>query len=567
LTIPGSRPSSPEEIQWLTFVTGYLRPALKHGAVEIWIDRLMKGGEDWDQEIERKLRACDIFILLCSRHSLSSDYVVDKEIAIIRERQVNGENVHFYPLLLTPTPKIALELVRDKNLRPRDAKPFSAFSLHERYEKMTEAADEIAEIAGEIAETKLKAALLKAGGGGSTGGNFEVTDWKSLQTWLQGQSREVAVAVAARAALRVAPLVGEARPTRNSTKAAGQFADLTSGVFRSVALARTAARYPARANELRPAAAHAHTAASTNANTNTTDALALAAAYAVGAAALAVRVVRVTAAADAAAEAVKFAADSASSAFGPTTTDAGWSEIRADIMSVLSNGVGVVVDQPLWSAEIPIWASTAWTELKSSLPPRGNWDVWTEWYQRRLDGGSRGEPYELLFATVPLDVWEKGPSAANAWIREHLPKDSPPAKPDGLPQSIPDLEAPFTYGWNVSHQIAITAGLQNLAFFPHFKSEEDHRHTLEACRLGAERLLKTLMEGRYNIRHEYAEPSNFISTSSRRSPARATSCSLMTTRSICASCSSPTPTNCRRLSPVGWSASSPTNSRSTVFTI
>jgi hypothetical protein len=28
----------PEEIQWLTFVTGYLRPALKHGAIESWAD-------------------------------------------------------------------------------------------------------------------------------------------------------------------------------------------------------------------------------------------------------------------------------------------------------------------------------------------------------------------------------------------------------------------------------------------------------------------------------------------------------------------------------------------------
>ena len=100
-----------------------------------------------DPEIERKLRACDIFILLVSRHSLSSDYVVDKEIAIIRERQAKGEDVHFYPLLLTPTPKIALELVRDKNLRPRDAKPFSDYSLNDRYRHMSEAADEIAEIA------------------------------------------------------------------------------------------------------------------------------------------------------------------------------------------------------------------------------------------------------------------------------------------------------------------------------------------------------------------------------------------------------------------------------------
>ena len=84
------------EVKWLSFVTGYLRPAVKHGAVDLWIDRLMPGGGDWEPEIEQKLRACDIFILLVSRHSLSSDYVVDKEITIIRERQAKGEAVHFY---------------------------------------------------------------------------------------------------------------------------------------------------------------------------------------------------------------------------------------------------------------------------------------------------------------------------------------------------------------------------------------------------------------------------------------------------------------------------------------
>ena len=33
------------EVKWLSFVTGYLRPTIKHGAVDLWIDRLMSGGE------------------------------------------------------------------------------------------------------------------------------------------------------------------------------------------------------------------------------------------------------------------------------------------------------------------------------------------------------------------------------------------------------------------------------------------------------------------------------------------------------------------------------------------
>ena len=64
------------EVKWLSFVTGYLRPAIKHGAVDLWLDRLMPGGADWEPEIEQKFRTCDVFLLLVSRHSLASDYVV-----------------------------------------------------------------------------------------------------------------------------------------------------------------------------------------------------------------------------------------------------------------------------------------------------------------------------------------------------------------------------------------------------------------------------------------------------------------------------------------------------------
>src|SRR5229473_5584148 len=142
------------EIQWLSFVRTYLQPAVKHGVFDLWVDQRMPGGADWGPEIERRLRDCDIFILLVSANSMASDYIIDKEIAIIRERQANGEPVHFYPLLLTPTPKAGLDKVKDKNLRPRDAKPFSSYSVHDRAQHMTDAADEIAELVEQIAKWK-----------------------------------------------------------------------------------------------------------------------------------------------------------------------------------------------------------------------------------------------------------------------------------------------------------------------------------------------------------------------------------------------------------------------------
>ena len=147
-----------EEVQWLTFVMKFLRPAVKRGEFTVWVDRQMYGGTKWDEEIQHYLRSCDVFVLLVSPDSMGSDYIIQKELQIARERQVAGDDLHVYPLLLKPTAKAELDRVRDFNLRPRDAKPLSGYSLDDRGRHMSDAADEIAEIAAAIARQKMVAA-------------------------------------------------------------------------------------------------------------------------------------------------------------------------------------------------------------------------------------------------------------------------------------------------------------------------------------------------------------------------------------------------------------------------
>ena len=69
-----------EEIQWLTFVMRFLRPAVKSGEFRIWVDRQMQGGTKWDKEIEGHLLACNMFVLLVSANSMGSDYIIDKSL-------------------------------------------------------------------------------------------------------------------------------------------------------------------------------------------------------------------------------------------------------------------------------------------------------------------------------------------------------------------------------------------------------------------------------------------------------------------------------------------------------
>jgi len=140
----------------------FLRPAVKSGEFTVWDDLQMSGGMKWNPEIERNLRACDIFVLLVSANSMSSNYIIDKELEIAREREAAGAGLHIYPLLIEPTPKAGLDRVRDFNLRPRDAKPLQSYSLADRNQCMSDAADEIATIAAGIAARRAAVAPRKS---------------------------------------------------------------------------------------------------------------------------------------------------------------------------------------------------------------------------------------------------------------------------------------------------------------------------------------------------------------------------------------------------------------------
>jgi len=87
-----------------------------------------------------------------------------------------------------------------------------------------------------------------------------------------------------------------------------------------------------------------------------------------------------------------------------------------------------------------------WTRLCKRLPPEDDWQVWIDWYEERLRGGSRGEAYEIVFATVPEDKWKQGAKAANAWIREHLPPDpSAQTPPEPDPAALEQKAAPHVF--------------------------------------------------------------------------------------------------------------------------
>jgi hypothetical protein len=312
-----------------------------------------------------------------------------------------------------------------------------------------------------------------------------------------------------RAALRVAPLASRIARKGVGPEQQRELAHVTGAIFRALASARVSVQDPDRifilsarnaagaasdSSVVAIVAAEVASAAmfATSAAANSAAAAAAANPDAPGAAAAAVR---------AFVEAFKSADLSASDAEA-----AAWNQIRSDIEATKRDGVGTLLRAPLWRQSEPTWARRAEESLQAALPEDEDWDVWIDWYEERSRGGSRGEDYELVFASVPQEEWDKGPAAANAWIKAHLPKASESAGRGDLPEPVANVESPWTYGWTAKATITMAAGPESFPFYPSFNSEQEHRHTLEVCWVGAEKLLKKLQAGRYhNVRQEYSE--------------------------------------------------------------
>jgi hypothetical protein len=342
--------------------------------------------------------------------------------------------------------------------------------------------------------------------GESKSGGLNFSTRKELQEWLESlppeQGRWVAVAIAARAALRVLPLV-ETEVSVDDDEPKILFQRLTFAVFFATASARTAAKYPARANRLDlRRSAHAAADASLTTSIPIANAAARSASQAAGAAAEAARTNALTTFYGHASAAVADAAQASA-----TVDDVQAAVSRdADIITWIG-AAQELASEPLWPEGEPDWLEDCWWRLQRALPREDDWIVWIDWYNRRLEGVSDPEEIELIFATVPDRERKAGPAAANRWIKERLEelqkKDSsdPPRESAPAPQPIENLPSPFTFGRNVAGQITIVAGPQNTPVIVFPGDEDTLRHWLGIARKRSQRLIADLQAQKFhNVR-------------------------------------------------------------------
>ena len=327
----------------------------------------------------------------------------------------------------------------------------------------------------------------------------DIGDSSALKEWLNGRPVEFACVLAARAALRAAPVLETALHEDEVERRR----DVVLPWFRALAASSIAGAWPGRAGEVRKVARSAGRVAgamvgdlANGARMNAFDARdAIPEMYEevwryeneAGALSVAQRAVdaaveatqSVVAVADAAKEigspvavyeAAVLAAQVASSAIdgihGDTEffewpvedetekavaphIDEFWNAVTLDV-ELLESGE-IAGDKPeetvaglsgkaLWLCGTPVWANRRWADFRDRLPDGEGWQVWIDWYEARLAGRKPDAALESELLTIPDDEWARGPAHVNAIIATLIESRSDPLLA-AVARGFEDLEA------------------------------------------------------------------------------------------------------------------------------
>ncbi|WP_143529943.1 hypothetical protein [Salibaculum halophilum] len=246
----------------------------------------------------------------------------------------------------------------------------------------------------------------------------EIETQKDLQAWLEGQSQEVCVWIAARAAARKLPLYWS-----ETALAAGQREESRTllTLYRSLLTALTFANTTKDNIQglLRSAATDVAIEAKATAD--------------VSVGVLSNASVDALFVAHAAAEAEAAPGGAGAVAKTRSFVDAQWSEVN-----------GIATPIPLWvggKAGIPPEIAAAWEATRAALTARieageTGWQFWLDWYEAQLTGADQN--WEMLkeIVLIPDADWQQGAAHVNGLIEEIVEKYRHTARSD-LSQAFP----------------------------------------------------------------------------------------------------------------------------------
>jgi hypothetical protein len=115
-----------EDEQFLNKLHVHLAMLRRQRKIDVWHDRRIEPGEDWEKEIDKQIETVDVILLLMSPDFLDSDYCFGKELQIALCRHQAGD-ARIIPIIVRPCEWKETELTGIQAL-PKDGAPISRWS-------------------------------------------------------------------------------------------------------------------------------------------------------------------------------------------------------------------------------------------------------------------------------------------------------------------------------------------------------------------------------------------------------------------------------------------------------
>ena len=126
-----------------------LRPHLgvlqSQGLLDLWDDRRIGAGEDWEQEIQEAMDAAGVAVLLVSANFLTSRFILGEEVPRLLERR-DKEGLRIFPVIVKPCAWQTVGWLSRIQARPKDGRPLSAGDEHQVDADLAAIATEVHEL-------------------------------------------------------------------------------------------------------------------------------------------------------------------------------------------------------------------------------------------------------------------------------------------------------------------------------------------------------------------------------------------------------------------------------------
>lgn len=116
--------------EWKDRLVTQLGVLQSHGLLDLWDDRRIGAGKDWEQEIQKAIATASVAILLVSANFLTSPFILGEEMPRLLERR-DKEGLHIFPVIIKPSAWDKVGWLSRMQCRPKDGRPLSAGNEHQ----------------------------------------------------------------------------------------------------------------------------------------------------------------------------------------------------------------------------------------------------------------------------------------------------------------------------------------------------------------------------------------------------------------------------------------------------